>query len=66
MHDSKIKPKEVYDGDSETAVNHFYEKLFKLTPDSFYTKTARQIAEHRYNYMKDFVTEFEKEWEGER
>ena len=48
----------------KTALNHFKEKIFKLTPDSFYTDLAKKIAIERYNYVMDFVKRFEKEWVG--
>jgi uncharacterized protein len=44
-------------------VNHFYEKLFKLT-DMMNTETAKSIAREREEYMRGFVDEFLNEWEG--
>ena len=46
-----------------TTVNHFYEKLFKLT-DMMNTETAKAIAMEREEFMRGFVDEFLNEWEG--
>lgn len=47
-----------------TALNHFYEKLFKLK-DLMNTKSAKQEAEKRHLYMEQFVQQFMKEWNGQ-
>ena len=70
MYHPDIKPnlsmtKEEYVKSESTTINHFYEKLFKLT-DLMNTKTAVQIAKAREDYMKDFVAEFMDEWDGIR
>ena len=57
--------KEEYIKSNSTTVNHFYEKLFKLT-DMMNTDTAKQIAKERDAYMKDFIAEFLNEWEGNK
>lgn len=44
-----------------TAINHFYEKLFKLI-DLMNTETAKTMAEERNAYMKTFIEHFKKEW----
>jgi len=64
IYDPKIKPKQKYEGDSETSINHFYEKIFKIKPETFKTKKARSMAEKRYKFVKNFVNQFIKEWEG--
>ena len=48
--------KEEYIKSNSTTVNHFYEKLFKLT-DMMNTDTAKQIAKERDEYMKAFIAE---------
>ena len=70
MYHPDIKPKlnmtkEEYVKSESTTINHFYEKLFKLTA-LMNTKTAIQIAEARQAYMKEFVAEFMDEWDGSR
>ena len=57
--------KEEYIKSNSTTVNHFYEKLFKLT-DMMNTDTAKLIAKERDEYMKDFIAEFLDEWEGRK
>ena len=57
--------KEEYIKSNSTTVNHFYEKLFKLT-DMMNTDTAKLIAKERDEYMKAFIAEFLDEWEGKR
>ena len=57
--------KEEYIKSNSTTVNHFYEKLFKLT-DMMNTETAKSIARERDAYMKDFIAEFLNEWEGRK
>ena len=68
MHHPDIKPnlnmtKEEYRKSESTTINHFYEKLFKLTL-LMNTQTAIQIAKEREAYMKEFVDKFLAEWEG--
>jgi len=67
IYDPKIPPKEKYVpyGDS-SGINHFYEKVFKLRPETFHTKLAKELAKKRYKFSKEFVEEFIKEWNGER
>ncbi len=57
--------KDEYIKSNSTTVNHFYEKLFKLT-DMMNTDTAKQIAKERDEYMKAFIAEFLNEWEGRK
>lgn len=68
MYDPAIKPmihrsKEEYFNNQSHTVNHFYEKLL-LLKDLMNTKTAKEIAVERHNYMKDYLDRFFEEWEG--
>jgi uncharacterized protein len=68
MYHPDIKPclnmtKEEYRKSESTTINHFYEKLFKLTA-LMNTQTAIQIAQAREAYMNEFISEFMDEWEG--
>lgn len=66
MYDPAIKPKtfktldEVKDKNDHT-VNHFYEKLLKLK-DLMNTKTGKELAQERHEYMENFLKQFYKEW----
>ncbi|MGQ9565055.1 MAG: HD domain-containing protein [Candidatus Bathyarchaeales archaeon] len=64
IHDPAIKPKERYDGKSETSVNHIYEKILKVK-GTFNTKTARKIAKERHRFVETFLERLLKEWKGE-
>ena len=70
MYHPDIKPnlnmtKEEYVKSESTTINHFYEKLFKLTA-LMNTQTAREIAKTREDFMREFVGEFMDEWEGNK
>ena len=56
---------EEYHNHITTTINHFYEKLFKLK-DLMNTDIAKDIAQDRERYMKDYISEFMDEWEGIR
>ena len=64
IYDPDIKPLKEYKGGHTTAINHFYEKILKITPLSFNTKTARKIAKKRYDFVVNFLKQFKKEWDG--
>lgn len=67
IYDPAIKPKnfttlsEVKNENNHT-INHFYEKLLKLT-ELMNTTTGKILAEKRHKYMEDFLEEFYKEWD---
>jgi uncharacterized protein len=67
LYDPNIPPAKEYpskDG-GKTSLNHFYEKILHIKPETFKTEFARQIAKSRYQYTKEYVDRFEKEWRGE-
>ncbi len=67
IYDPEIQPSEQYVSYSDApGINHFYEKIFKLKPETFHTQMAKELAKKRYQFSKDFVEEFIKEWSGER
>lgn len=71
MHDPNIKPlrnmtEKQYKNfrrPTYTQINHFYEKLL-LQKDLVNTKTGKNIAATRHDFMKDYLDRFYKEWEG--
>ena len=71
IYDPAIKPRqnmsraEYRNLADETIINHFYEKILKLS-GMLQTATARQIAAHRQQVMLDFLTEFKAEWNAEK
>lgn len=54
-----------YKASDAPTINHFYEKLL-LLKDKMNTKTGKQIAEARHDYMVSFLDQFYAEWHGER
>lgn len=56
---------ESYKNDRTGTINHFYDKLL-LLKDRMFTKTGKQLAEHRHKVMEQFLEEFHAEWEGQR
>lgn len=68
IYNPDISPKlnmsaEEYNNHISTTINHFYEKLFNLK-DLMNTNSAKNIAQAREMYMKDYISEFMDEWEG--
>jgi uncharacterized protein len=68
IYDPDIKPdlnmtKEEYKNSTAPTINHFYEKLLLLR-GRMNTKTGRAMAEHRHQFMAEFLNEFYEEWEG--
>lgn len=70
MYNPAIKPKlnqtkEAYKNSNAPTINHFYEKLL-LLKDKMNTKTGKQLAEERHQYMETFLMQFYNEWNGEK
>lgn len=70
LYNPEIQPdlnmtKETYKASTAPTLNHFYEKLL-LLKDRMNTKTGRQIALNRHNYMEGFLKQFYAEWNGEK
>jgi len=67
LYDPDIPPAKVYPSEEagKTRINHLKEKCLKITPESFHFKTAKNIAKERYEFVKEFIERFEKEWKGE-
>ncbi len=70
LYDPRLKPEmdmneAEYRRHMSTTINHFYEKLFKLK-DMMNTEAAKRLAEHREQFMRDYLDEFMLEWDGKR
>lgn len=68
LYDPNTKPnlkmsKEEYKNSTAPSVNHFYEKLL-LLKDKMNTKSGKEIASERHDFMLVFLNQFYKEWEG--
>jgi uncharacterized protein len=57
--------KEAYKKSTAPTINHFYEKLL-LLKDLMNTKTGKQIAQKRHEFMELYLEQFYAEWEGEK
>jgi uncharacterized protein len=55
-------PDEVPNGKSRSTIGHFYDKLLKLK-GLMNTKTGKELAEERHQYLEDFLKQFYEEWE---
>lgn len=68
LHDPNRSPEqhntfEAYKNNDSPTINHFYEKLL-LLKDRMFTKTGKEIAQHRHEVMEQFLKEFYDEWDG--
>ncbi|MGC9374845.1 MAG: HD domain-containing protein [Bacteroidales bacterium] len=69
IYNPVIKPnlnmtKEEYKQSKAPTINHFYEKLL-LLKDRMNTKTGKIMAEHRHQFMEQYLEEFYNEWKGQ-
>jgi len=70
LFNPNIKPqlkmtKEEYKNSEAPTINHFYEKLL-LLKDRMNTKSGKQIAEKRHDFMLLFLDQFYDEWDGKK
>jgi uncharacterized protein len=65
LYDSTISFDDKRHNFNTSVLHGFYNKIFKITPQSFNTLEAKKIAKERYNFVKQFVERFLKEWKGE-
>lgn len=54
-----------YKTNSNSSINHFYEKLL-LLKDLMNTNFAKKIAIQRHKYMENFLKQFINEWNGKK
>lgn len=70
IYNPEIKPnlnltKEEYKNATAPTINHFYEKLL-LLKNKMNTKTGKELAQQRHEFMELYLTQFYEEWNGER
>ncbi|APS38275.1 MULTISPECIES: HD domain-containing protein [Salegentibacter] len=70
LYDPEIEPdlnmtKEEYKASTAPTINHFYEKLL-LLKDRMNTKTGKEIAKRRHEFMELYLEQFYAEWEGSK
>lgn len=70
LYNPEIAPKlnmskEEYKKSEAPTINHFYEKLL-LLKDKMNTKTGKQLAQERHNFMELFLSQFYAEWDEEK
>ncbi len=68
IYNPEIKPdlnmtKEQYKNSTAPSINHFYEKLL-LLKDLMNTKTGRDLAQKRHEFMEQYLEQFYLEWDG--
>jgi len=56
---------ESYKAGDKATIHHFYDKLL-LLKDRINTAAAREIAEHRHQFLVDYLKEFHAEWNSEK
>jgi uncharacterized protein len=54
---------DAYKNDVTGTINHFHDKLL-LLKDRMFTKTGKEIAERRHEFMQQYLDEFYAEWDG--
>lgn len=59
--------RKIYDESEKdpSTIHHFYSKLFKLE-GNMNTKTAKDMARERTDFMRKFIEQFISEWKGEK
>jgi uncharacterized protein len=70
LHNPDLKPTlhknfDEYKNTRTSTINHFYEKLL-LLKDRLNTKTAKDLALKRHQFMEQFLEQFYAEWNGEK
>ena len=70
IYNPNIKPQnyktfEAYKKNNNPSINHFCEKLL-LLKDRMNTKTGKELAQKRHDFLETYLNQFFAEWEGEK
>jgi len=49
---------------NSSVIHSFYKRILTITPDTFNTGKAKDIAERRYAFVEKYLKQFLLEWEG--
>lgn len=63
-HNRPIYLDEAPDDSVDTAIAHFYDKLLTIK-DTLHTPEAQSIAQHRHQFMLDYLGQFYQEWRAQ-
>ena len=55
IFDPNIKPKQIYEGNSSTAINNIIEKQSKIKIDNFHFSKSKELAKEYSNFTKLFL-----------
>ncbi|MFX1538229.1 MAG: HD domain-containing protein [Promethearchaeota archaeon] len=58
LYDLDIPPNKVYESNAKTSLNHFFEKILKITPNSFNTSMGQKLAKERHDFTKLYIDRF--------
>ena len=64
LYNSKISLDDKSSNFYTSTIHGFYHRILKITPETFNTKEAKEIAKSRYKFVEEFLDRFLKEWEG--
>jgi uncharacterized protein len=64
MYEPGREPDKEYHGQDTNAINHFYEKVLKIKPETFHTKIGKEMAKERYAFIQKFLKRFKEEWDA--
>ncbi len=64
IEDPSIPIRDHYVSPSPSVFHHLYEKILKITPETFHTAKAKALAQGRYAFVQEFIERYIKESQG--